>query len=65
MASTANLPAFAEDFVLEEGFINATEASLGEDISEMRRRGFPYNSAYGLDFCKQHVLNEVCQYTNI
>ena len=55
------LPEDAENRLLEEGFFWAEDVSLGDDISEMERRGFPYYSEYGLDFASQHVLNEVSE----
>lgn len=33
-------------------------AAVGEPLLEIERRHFPYASAYGLDFCKQHVLDD-------
>lgn len=53
------LPPDAENLLLNEGFFFAEDASLGDDISELERRGFPYYSEYGLEFCSQYVLNEV------
>ncbi|KJZ69323.1 hypothetical protein HIM_11281 [Hirsutella minnesotensis 3608] len=58
MASTTVFPMSAEESLFEDGFFYARDAALGEDISEMQRRGFPYYSNYGLDFCQQYVLNE-------
>lgn len=62
MASTTALSMSAEESLFEDGFFYARDAALGEDISEMQRRGFPYYSSYGLDFCQQYVLNEVSQW---
>ncbi|KAM4058165.1 hypothetical protein HRG_014529 [Hirsutella rhossiliensis] len=58
MASTRISPEVAKKSLMEEGFSYVQDPALGEAISEMQRRGFPYNSEYGLDFCEQHVLNE-------
>jgi len=40
----------------EEGFLRLDDSELGKDISEMERRGFPFWTADGLDFCRKHVL---------
>ncbi|KAG8411541.1 hypothetical protein J3458_015598 [Metarhizium acridum] len=48
----------AENLLLNEGFFLAEDSALGDDISEMERRRFPYYSEYGLEFCSQHVLNQ-------
>lgn len=53
------LPEDAENLLLKEGFFFAEDPALGDDISEMERRRFPYYSEYGLEFCSQHVLNQV------
>jgi len=33
------------------------DSLIGERVLEMKRRGFPIETAYGLDFCKQNVLD--------
>ncbi|KAK1754138.1 hypothetical protein QBC47DRAFT_385845 [Echria macrotheca] len=40
----------------EEGFIRLNDLELGNDISQMQQRGFPFWSEDGLDFCRKHVL---------
>ncbi len=57
------LPDDAENQLLTDGFFWAKDATLGEEIAEMERRHFPYYSEFGLDFCRRHVLNEVCANT--
>ncbi|KAK0628276.1 hypothetical protein B0T17DRAFT_486756 [Bombardia bombarda] len=44
--------------LLEDGFFAMEDANIGELVSEMERRGFPYSSEYGLDFCNDHVLGD-------
>lgn len=46
----------------EEGFLRLEDPALGDDLSEMERKGFPFWTEDGLDFCKHHVLyNPVCR----
>lgn len=48
---------FSEDAVL---FIE--DAVVGERVKEMQQRGFPIESADGLDFCKLNVFDDpVCR----
>jgi hypothetical protein len=64
MASTEFSLEAANKSLSEEGFFALEDSVVGEGILEMEKRGFEYFSEYGLDFCKQHVLNEVSR-TNI
>ncbi|PVH69048.1 hypothetical protein DL98DRAFT_506210 [Cadophora sp. DSE1049] len=58
MASTEFSLEAANKSLSEEGFFALEDSVVGEGILEMEKRGFEYFSEYGLDFCKQHVLNE-------
>ena len=61
MASTEFSLEDATRLLLEDGFFAMEDANIGDLVSEMERRGFPYSSEYGLDFCKDHVLGDpVC-----
>ena len=53
-----NTPAGARRSSLEEGFFDLKDSEVGEYILEMIQKGFPIFSEYGLDFCKQHVLDD-------
>jgi hypothetical protein len=59
MASTVFSLELANESLSEEGFFDLKDVAVGDGILEMEKRGFEYFSEYGLDFCKQHVLNEV------
>jgi hypothetical protein len=43
----------------EEGFFDLKDLAVGDGVLEMEKRGFDYFSEYGLDFCKQYILNTV------
>ncbi|KAI8710401.1 hypothetical protein NCS52_01576700 [Fusarium sp. LHS14.1] len=58
MASTTLSLEVVMKSIVDEGFFGLKDSAIGEDILEMERKGFPYFSEYGLDFCKRHVLNE-------
>lgn len=59
MASTIFSLEVAKKSLRDEGFFDFNDSTVGEHISEMARKAFPYLSEYGLDFCKQHVLDDV------
>jgi hypothetical protein len=61
MASTVFSVDVAKRSLFEEGFFNSKDLAVGEGILEMERRGFEYFLEYGLDFCKQHILNTVSE----
>ncbi|KAK4118164.1 hypothetical protein N657DRAFT_667302 [Parathielavia appendiculata] len=44
--------------LLEDGFTVLDDPLVGERITEMAERGFPYFTEYGLDFCKQFAFDE-------
>ncbi|KAF9730011.1 hypothetical protein PMIN06_012490 [Paraphaeosphaeria minitans] len=46
----------ALESVLEEGFFDFNTPEVGELVSEMERERFQFLSPYGLDYCKEHVL---------
>lgn len=45
--------------LLVDGFFVEKDLTLGDEISELEKRAFKYDSEYGLGFCERHVLNEV------
>lgn len=47
----------------EEGFLDLNDPEVGELVSEMELKGFPYLSSYGLDYCKQYILNDTVKVT--
>ena len=58
MASATFALEVANKSLRDEGFFDLNNPSVGEHISEMEQRAFPYFSEYGLDFCKQYVLDD-------
>ncbi|OAL57278.1 hypothetical protein IQ07DRAFT_638627 [Pyrenochaeta sp. DS3sAY3a] len=43
----------------EDAAIYVEDPAIGEQVEEMRRKGFPIESADGLDFCKNNVLDDM------
>ena len=41
------------------GYSELKDSMVGDGVWEMEKRGFVFFTEYGLDFCKQHVLNSV------
>ncbi|CAG8005772.1 unnamed protein product [Penicillium olsonii] len=58
MASTAFQLDVARRTLLEEGFFDLNDSTVGDRVLEMERRGFPYLTEYGMDFCKQFAFDE-------
>jgi hypothetical protein len=59
MAPTAFTLDAARRSLLEEGFFDLNDSTVGDRVLEMERRGFPYLTEYGMDFCKQFAFDEV------
>jgi hypothetical protein len=51
MTSTPFSLEVAKESLLEKGFFIWEDFADGEDILKMEKRGFPYFSEYGLEFC--------------
>ncbi|KAJ5860645.1 uncharacterized protein N7529_007955 [Penicillium soppii] len=58
MASTAFKLDVARRSLLEEGFCDLNDSTVGDRVLEMEMRGFPYLTEYGMDFCKQFAFDE-------
>ncbi|KAJ5556654.1 hypothetical protein N7513_001775 [Penicillium frequentans] len=58
MASTAFTLDIARRSLLEEGFFDLNDSTVGNRVLEMERRGFPYLTEYGMDFCKQFAFDD-------
>jgi hypothetical protein len=58
MASTIFSLEDAKKSILEEGFFDLNDPAIGEHILKMAEKGFPFFTEYGLDFCKDHVLDD-------
>lgn len=59
MASTNSLP--AEDpqkAILEKGVFCAEDPVVGKRVDEIARKGFPFKTEEGLDFCKTNALDD-------
>ena len=41
------------------GYSELQDSVVGDSVLEMEKRDFVFFTEYGLDFCKQHVLNSV------
>jgi hypothetical protein len=67
MASTTSLS--SEDphkSILEDGVFYAQDAVVGKRVNEIMRKGYPFKTEEGLDFCKRNVLdNKVSKETNM
>jgi hypothetical protein len=61
MESTVFSLELANESLSEDGpgFSTWEDLAVGDGVSEMEKRQFEFFSEYGLDFCKQHVLNVV------
>jgi hypothetical protein len=59
MASVIYTVEVAKETLFKQGFLDWKDLAVRDGIKEMERRGFEFFSEYGLDFCKQHVLNTV------
>lgn len=49
----------AEKSLLERGFYCWEDISAGNRVSELEKRGFPYFTEYGLDFCADFAFDPV------
>jgi len=58
MASVTFALEVANKSLRDDGFFDLSDSSIGEHISEMEQKAFPFFSQYGLDFCKQYVLDD-------
>jgi hypothetical protein len=63
MASITSLSAAdARRLFSEDAVFSVEDPMVGERVKEMQQRGFPIESADGLDFCKQNVFDDtVCR----
>jgi hypothetical protein len=60
MASIASLStADVQKLFSEDALYYVEDPAVGEQVKEMQDKGFPIESADGLDFCKQNVLDDV------
>ncbi|KAK0706159.1 hypothetical protein B0T26DRAFT_725630 [Lasiosphaeria miniovina] len=58
MASSTFSLEVAERCLDEDGFFRLDNPSIGEHISDLEQKGFPWVSKYGLDFCRKYVLDD-------
>lgn len=49
----------------KEGFLVLNDSEVGELVSEMERRRFPFLSAFGLRYCKRHVFDNEVKMTSL
>jgi len=67
MASTNSLP--GEDpqkAILEDGVFRTEDPVVGNRVDEIARKGFPFKTEEGLDFCKINALDdEVSKHTDL
>lgn len=42
----------------DDGLVYVEDSIIGQRVEDMQKRGFPIESAYGLNFCKQIVLDD-------
>lgn len=48
----------AQRALLDDGFVDLEDATMGDVVLEMERRDFPYLTPFGLKYCKQHILED-------
>ena len=58
MASTTFTLDIAMKSLDEGGFFDLEDSATGEFVDQMERKGFPFVSDYGLNFCKERVLDD-------
>ncbi|KAF9765000.1 hypothetical protein IL306_002696 [Fusarium sp. DS 682] len=51
-------PETAQRALLDQGFVDLEDATVGNVVLEMERRDFPYLTPFGLKYCKQHILDD-------
>lgn len=51
-------PETAQRALLDQGFVDLEDATVGDVVLEMERRDFPYLTPFGLKYCKQHILDD-------
>lgn len=51
-------PETAQRVLLDEGFVDLEDATVGDIVLEMERRDFPYLTPFGLKYCKEHILED-------
>lgn len=56
MASAASSDEATVKYLDDDGFVILQDTTIGEQIGELERRGFPFTSDYGLDFLAKHIL---------
>ena len=59
MASAKSPPDI--ELLSEKGFLELDDLTVGDRISEMEKRGFPYLTEYGMDFCKRFAFDKVSE----
>lgn len=59
MASTNSLPAKdQQEAILGDGVFYAEDPVVGSRVDEIARKGFPFKTEVGLDFCKINALDD-------
>ncbi|KAJ5111751.1 hypothetical protein NUU61_001381 [Penicillium alfredii] len=58
MASTTFTLDVAMRSLLEKGFFDLNDSTVGDRVLDMEKQGFPYLTEYGMDFCKQFAFDE-------
>ena len=49
----------AKEHLYRDGFFELDDSSIGDNISELQRRGFPFHSEWALDWTKSHILDDL------
>ncbi|PVH91196.1 hypothetical protein DM02DRAFT_678204 [Periconia macrospinosa] len=44
---------------LEDGLFYVEDSAIGDQVKEIQKKGFPIESAAGLDFCQRNVLDDI------
>ncbi|RSL40933.1 hypothetical protein CEP54_015971 [Fusarium duplospermum] len=51
-------PETAQRALLDDGFVDLEDATVGDVVLEMERRDFPYLTPFGLKYYKQYILED-------
>jgi hypothetical protein len=63
MESTASPLETAKKTLIEEGFVDLGDSSVGQHVCEFEQKEFPFYTEDGMDFLMQHILTNLVSKT--
>lgn len=51
--------------LLEEGVVFFEDPEIGKRVSEFDKKGFPFQTEEGLDFCQRSTLNDTASSVHV